>query len=93
MSLIPNKLSQLWPQPGASSDEAKKGYKNMEETLRKVYATASLVSSTDYLVLPFSGESINLKAGNVLSVLECEITLEEGMTYNDLELFFQKEYG
>ena len=85
--------NQLYPKPGVTTDEAKEGNKNMKETWSKVYETASLVAYEDYLVLPFSGKSINVKAGNVVMVWELEHTLEEGMTYEELEQFYEEEYG
>lgn len=85
--------NQLYPEPGVTTDEAKEGNKNMKETWSKVYETASLVAYEDYLILPFSGKSIDVKSGNVVYVYECEINLEEGMTYKDLELIYQEEYG
>lgn len=85
--------NQLYPESGVTTDEAKEGNKNMKETWSKVYETASLVAYEDYLVLPFSGKGINVKAGNIVYVFECEITLEEGMTYKELEQFYEEEYG
>ena len=73
--------------------EARKGNKNMRETWNKVYEIASKVASTGYLVLPVAGKSINVKAGNVVMVWELDHTLEEGMTYELLEQFYQEEYG
>ena len=85
--------NQLYPKPGVITDEAKEGNKNMKETWSKLYEKASKVASAGYLVLPFSGKSINVKAGNVVMVCEFEHTLDEGMTYEELEQFYQEEYG
>ena len=84
--------NQLYPKPGVITDEAKEGNKNMKETWSKLYEKASKVASTGYLVLPFSGKSIDVKTGYVCMVWELEHTLEEGMTYEDLEQFYQEEY-
>jgi hypothetical protein len=85
--------NQLYPKPGVITDEAREGNKNMRETWNKVYDIASKVASTCYLVLPVAGKSINVKAGNVVMVWELEHTLQEGMTYEELEQFYQEEYG
>jgi len=85
--------NQLYPGTGVMTDEVKEGNKNMKETWNKVYEKASKVASTDYLVLPVAGKSINVKAGNVVIIWELEHTLEEGMTYEELEQFYQEEYG
>jgi len=87
------KRNQLYPKSGVITDEARKGNKNMRETWNKVYEIASKVASTGYLVLPVAGKSINVKAGNVVMVWELDHTLEEGMTYELLEQFYQEEYG
>ena len=34
-----------------------------------------------------------MKPGNVVVVFECEIIPEEGMTFEDLEKFYEQEYG
>jgi len=85
--------NQLYPKTGGITDEAREGNKNMSETWEKVYKIASKVSSTGYLVYPVAGKNINVKAGNVVIVWELEHTLEEGMTYEELEQFYLEEYG
>ena len=84
--------NQLYPKPGVITDETRAGNKNMKETWSRLYKKASKVASTGYLVLPFSGKSIEVKTGNVVMVWELEHTLEEGMKYEDLEQFYQEEY-
>jgi hypothetical protein len=85
--------NRWFPKPGVSSEEAKKGFENMGETWNKFHKKVSIIAITSYLVLPFPGKSIDVKAGNVVGVYESEFTLEEGMSYEELEQFFQKEYG
>jgi len=85
--------NRWFPKPGVSSEEAKKGFENMGETWNKYHEKVSSLAYTDYLVLPFSGKTIDVKSGNVVAIFECEFTLEEGMTFEDLEQLYQKEYG
>jgi hypothetical protein len=85
--------NQLYPKTGGITDETREGNKNMSETWEKVYKIASKVSSTGYLVYPVAGKNISIKAGKVVIVWEYEHTLEEGMTYEELEQFYLEEYG
>ena len=85
--------NRWFPKPGVSSEEIKKGFENMGETWNKYHEKVSSLAYTDYLVLPFSGKTIDVKPGNVVVIFECEYTLEEGMTYEELEQLFEKEYG
>lgn len=81
------------PKPGVSSEETKKAIKNMGETWSKWRELVSSLEYTDYVVLPYSGNTIEVKPGSVVGVFECEFTLENGMTYENLEQLYQKEYG
>jgi hypothetical protein len=85
--------NQLYPKPGVITDEAREGNKNMSETWKEVYEIASKVSSTGYYVLPVVGKSIDIKAGNIVVIRELEHALEEGMTNEELEQFYQEAYG
>ena len=80
------------PKPGVSSEETKKAFENMGETWSKWRELVSSLEYTDYVVLPFSG-TIDVKPGNVVAIFECDFILEEGMTFEDLEQLYQKEYG
>jgi hypothetical protein len=84
---------EWFPKPGVSSEKTKELFKSLGETWDGLWKVISSVSYTDYLVLPFKGNSIDVKPGNVVIVFECEITPEEGMTFKDLEKFYQQEYG
>ena len=83
-----------FPEEGVSSEETKQGFEKMGETWDKYIKLIDSGSSgsTDYIVLPFSGQSLNVKSGNVLGVFEVELTLAEGMTFEKLELLYQTEY-
>ncbi len=85
--------NRWWPKPGASSEETKKGFENLGEAWDKYRGRVSNLAYTNYLVLPFSGKTIDVKPGYVVCVHEGEYTLEEGMTFEELEQLFQKEYG
>ncbi|MBE0654732.1 MAG: hypothetical protein IH594_13095, partial [Bacteroidales bacterium] len=85
--------NRWFPKPGVSSEETKKGFEDMGESWKTYHEKVSGLAYTDYLVLPFSGKTIDVKSGNVVAIFECEITLEEGMTFEDLEQLYQKEYG
>ncbi len=85
--------NRWWPKPGVSSEETKKGFENLGETWDKYGGKVSNLAYTDYLALPFSGKTIDVKPGNLVAFYECEFTLEEGMTFEDLEEIYQKEYG
>jgi hypothetical protein len=85
--------NRWFPKPGVSSEETKKSFENMGESWNTYHKKVSSLAYTDYLVLPFFGKTIDVKAGNVVGVYESEFTLEEGMSYEELEQFFQKEYG
>lgn len=65
----------------------------MGEIWSKYRELVSILEHTDYVVLPFSGKTIDVKPGNVVAIFECEFILEEGMTFEDLEQLYQKEYG
>jgi hypothetical protein len=84
--------NRWWPKPGVPSEEAKKAFENMGEIWSKWRELVSSLEFTDYVVLPFSG-TIDVKPGNVVAIFECDFTLEEGMTFEDLEQLYQKEYG
>jgi hypothetical protein len=43
-------------------------------------------------VLPFSGKNMDVKAGNVVGIYECEYTLEDGMTFEQLEQLYLEKY-
>lgn len=81
-----------FPKPGVSSEEAKQGFKNMGDTWSKFRATVSSLPYTDYEVLPYTGKTIKLHQGAVVGVFECEIALEDGMTFEGLEEFYREEY-
>ncbi|MDF1571795.1 MAG: hypothetical protein P1P82_09290 [Bacteroidales bacterium] len=85
--------NRWWPKPGVSSEETKKGFENLGETWNTYHEKVSGLAYTDYLALPFSGKPIDVQPGNVMAVFEVDFTLEEGMTFEDLEQFYQKEYG
>ena len=80
-----------FPEEGVSSEETKQVLEKMGETWDK-YTKMITGSTTDYVVLPFSGQSLNVKSGNVLGVFEVELTLAEGITFEKLELLYQTEY-
>ena len=82
-----------FPKPGVPSDEFKKARDRVSETWSKYRESVTGLEYTDYLVLPFSGKSVDVKQDNVVIVSEGEYTLEEGMTFEELEQFFEKEYG
>lgn len=84
--------NRWFPKPRVSSEEATTGFKNLGETFSKYREIVSTLEYTNYVVLPFSG-TIDVKPGNVVGVFECDFTLEEGMTFEDLEQLYQKEYG
>lgn len=85
--------NRWWPKPGVSSEETKKGFENLGETWDNYFGKVSGLAYTNYLVLPYSGKTIDVKPGNVVVISEFEFTLEEGMTFEDLEQLYQKEYG
>ena len=85
--------NRWFPKPGVSSEETKKSIENMGEIWSKYRELVSILEYSDYIVLPFSGKTIDVKPGNVVAVFECDFILEEGMTFEDLEQLYQKEYG
>ena len=85
--------NRWFPKPGVTSEEAKNAIKNMGDTYPKYGELATTLEYTDYVVLQFSGKTIDVKPGNVVGVFECELTLEDGMTYENLEHLYQNEYG
>jgi hypothetical protein len=85
--------NEWWPKPGVSTEKAKKFFENMGDDWKKWRENVTNLAYTDYLVLPLSRKSIDVKQGNVVAVFECEITPEEGMTSQDLEKFYHEKYG
>lgn len=65
----------------------------MGETWNKVWKVISSVDYTDYHVLPFEGKNIDLKPGNIVTVYECEIAMEEDMSCDDFEEFYLEKYS
>lgn len=84
--------SKWFPKPGVTTEEWKKVKESMGETWSKAMKVISNLEYTDYTVLPFAGKNIDVKKGNVVIVFKCELTPEEGMTYEELEEFYQKKY-
>lgn len=85
--------NEWFPEPGVTSDIAKQALSNLDEYWNEYHKTVSSVDYTDYVVLPFKGESMHLKPGNVVVIYECELAPEKGMTFEDLEKLYREEYG